>query len=59
VPAPIITASKRLRSPTSISVSVSEPIGPERPSIVARPSRVTTKFIARKGRSSRVCSQGR
>ena len=59
MPAPIITASKRVRSPTSIAVSASEPIGPETPPIVARPSTVAAKFIATKGRSSCGCSQGR
>jgi hypothetical protein len=47
VPAPIITASTRVRRRWSISVSVSLPIGPERPEIAARPSKVVTKLRIR------------
>src|SRR3954451_14430486 len=52
VPAPIITASTRVRRQTSISVSDLLPIGPERPCSVARPSTVTAKLVTTYGRSS-------
>jgi hypothetical protein len=45
VPAPIITASTLVRRPTSICVSASLPIAPERPWIVARPSSVIAKLV--------------
>jgi hypothetical protein len=47
-----------VRSPTSISVSAPEPIDPETPSMVARPSTVAAKFIATNGRSSRARLHG-
>src|SRR5215212_1722162 len=52
VPAPIITASATDRRPIRRSVSVLDPIGPERPPMVARPSTVRAKFVITYGRSA-------